>query len=56
MRKKKEDMYMEECENQGWMVTETSEDEIELENWSPAGENLVYCFNKKIFLKIFNVL
>lgn len=56
MRKKKEDMYMEECENQGWMVTEISEDEIELENWSPAGENLVYCFNKKNFLEVFQCI
>lgn len=45
--------YIKACEEQGWIVHDISKNEIELENWSPAGENLIYYFNKKNFIEEF---
>lgn len=42
--------YIEICNELGWRATVLDDGNVELENWSPAGENLIYYVRKEHFL------
>lgn len=49
MEKTLSEAYVKVIKEQGWSVVGCDEQEIELETWSPAGENLCICVSTAAF-------